>query len=469
MQNEQKEGKVLVVEDHQSMRETLEIFFRRSGYQVESCAGGKEAKERLVAKPSWDLVITDLVMPEVDGIEVLEEVKKIDGTIQVVVITAYARTEDAVRAMKLGAYDYVQKPFSMEELGQTAQNAMEKCRLLRENISLRKTVTGRYGFGTIIGGSPALQEVITTCRKVKDLPSNVLITGESGTGKELIARALHYNGPRAAGPFVVVDCGAIPENLMESELFGHVKGSFTGAVSSHEGLLRAADGGTVFFDEIGELPPALQIKLLRVLQERLVKPVGGVEEHPVDVKVISATSRNIEAEVEREAFRKELYYRLNVIRVDMPPLRKRTEDIPLLADHFAKRFSVEFGKSIGGFTDEAMARLASYPFPGNVRELSNLVERMVALETGEKITLETITRGLEMGKMFAEEEGGAGDLVPQVEAMGIETFLGITEERVLRKFLQAYKGDRKTIAARLGVTERSLRYRLSKYGLIIDE
>jgi two-component system response regulator PilR (NtrC family) len=256
---------------------------------------------------------------------------------------------------------------------------------------------------------------------------------------------------------------------MESELFGHVKGSFTGAVSSHEGLLRAADGGTVFFDEIGELPPALQIKLLRVLQERLVKPVGGVEEHAVDVKVISATSRNIEAEVEREAFRKELYYRLNVIRVDMPPLRKRTEDIPLLADHFAKRFSVEFGKSIGGFTDEAMARLASYPFPGNVRELSNLVERMVALETGEKITLETITRGLEMGKMFAEEEGGAGDLVPQVEAMGIETFLGITEERVLRKFLQAYKGDRKTIAARLGVTERSLRYRLSKYGLIIDE
>ncbi len=449
------------------MRETLEIFFQRQGWDVTSCTGGVEAFDRLVAGSPFEIVMTDLVMPEVDGIEVLKEVKKRDSTTQVVVITAYAKTEDAVRAMKLGAYDYIQKPFSMEELLQTAENAVEKCRLLRENIRLRKTVSGKYQFTNIIGESEPLRQVIETCNKVKDLPSNILITGESGTGKELIARALHFSGPRADRPFVTIDCGAIPENLMESELFGHVKGSFTGATASHEGLLRAADGGTIFFDEVGELPSGLQIKLLRVLQERLVKPVGGVEELPVDVKVIAATSRNIEAEVEQGKFRKELYFRINVIRINMPPLRRRTEDIPLLAEYFMKRFNSEFGKSISGFTEKAVAHMISYPFPGNVRELSNVIERSVALEAGEKITMETLREGLEMGKMLkAEDEKQLSDIVKDVERYGIDAYLGMCEEKVLRKYLQIHGGDRGKIARTLGITVRSLRYRLGKYGLV---
>jgi two-component system response regulator PilR (NtrC family) len=460
-------GRILIVEDHRSMRETLEIFFQRQGWHVTTCSGGVEAFDRLLADAPFEIVITDLVMPEVDGIEVLKEVKKRDSTTQVVVITAFAKTEDAVRAMRLGAYDYIQKPFSMEELLQTAENAVEKCRLLRENIRLRKTVSGKYQFANIIGESEPLRQVIETCNKVRDLPSNVLITGESGTGKELIARALHFSGPRAARPFVTIDCGAIPENLMESELFGHVKGSFTGATSSHEGLLRAADGGTIFFDEVGELPSGLQIKLLRVLQERLVKPVGGVEELPVDVRVIAATSRNIETEVEEGKFRKELYFRINVIRINMPPLRRRKEDIPLLAEYFMKRFNSEFGKSISGFTPEAVDFMTSCPFPGNVRELSNVIERTVALEAGERITLETLREGLEMGKMLkADDEKQMGDVARDVERYGIDAYLGLCEERVLRRFLQLYGGDRSMIARKLGITVRSLRYRLGKYGLV---
>jgi two-component system response regulator PilR (NtrC family) len=462
-------GSILIVEDHKSMRETLEIFFHRNGWVVEACSGGLEAKRRLQAEPPYEIIVTDLVMPEVDGIEVLREVKKLDATMQVVVITAYARTEDAVKAMKLGAYDYIQKPFSMEELLQTAENAVEKCRLLRENISLRQTVSGKYQFSTIVGRSEAIRHVLETCMKVKDLPSSVLITGESGTGKELVARALHYSGPRAARPFVVVDCGAIPETLMESELFGHEKGSFTGATASREGLLRAADGGTVFFDEVGELPAGLQVKLLRVLQERLVKPVGGIGERPVNIKVISATSRAIEHEVEQGTFRKELYYRLNVLRIDMPPLRRRIEDIPLLAEHFVRRFDAEFGKTIAGFTDEAMAFLVRSPFPGNVRELSNIVERAVALETGERITLATLKEGLEMGRMMGDESKKLGDAVRDVEKYGLDAYMGMTEEKVLRKFMETHAGDRAQIARALGITVRSLRYRLSKYGLVSQD
>ncbi len=464
----QREGSIFIVEDHQSMRETLEIFFTRKGWSVHSCPNGKEAIKKLTSFPSFELVITDLVMPEADGIEVLKEVKKLDPTTQVIVITAYAKTQDAVQAMKLGAYDYIMKPFSMEEMQQTAENAIEKCMLLRENISLRKTVGGKYQFSNIIGQSDALKQVIETCLKVKDLPSNVLITGESGTGKELVARALHYSGRRAARPFVVVDCGAIPENLIETELFGHVKGSFTGATASHEGMLRAGNGGTVFFDEIGELPAGLQVKLLRVLQERLVKPVGGVEEYPVDIKVIAATSRNIEADVEKGSFRQELYYRLNVIRVNVPPLRQRLGDIPLLADHFIRNFNLEFGKNISGLTDDALDYLNSNRFPGNVRELSNVVERAVALESGEKISLDTLKEGLNMGRLGDPEKRDVEGMSMELERYGIEGCLGMMEEKILRRYMEQYNGDRAKIAARLGITVRSLRYRLSKYGLVSD-
>jgi len=459
-------GRILIVEDNENMRETLRIFFSKLGYDVRVADGGDKTFEILADKPSWHLVITDLVMPEMDGITVLKEAKKIDETIQVIVITAFGRTEDAVRAMKLGAYHYLQKPFNMDELEQTALNAIEKCLLLRENISFRKTLTVKYGFESIVAKSQKMMEVIDTCRRVKDLPSSILITGESGTGKELIARALHYSSHRSAMPFGVVDCGAIPENLMESELFGHVRGSFTGAISSHEGILRASDGGTVFFDEIGELPLGLQVKILRVLQERVVKPVGGTQEYPVDLRVIAATSRDIEEEVKKDNFRRELYYRLNVIRIIIPPLRERKEDIAPLLEHFLKRFNTAFGKNILRFSESAISRLESYPFPGNVRELSNLVERMVALEVGEEISTETVEKSFTMGKVFEGAEKISEENLSRVEEVGIDTFLGFTEEKILRKFLDLYGWDRKKVAEKLGITERSLRYRLSKYGLI---
>lgn len=465
--------RVVVVDDHQSMRDTLEIFFSREGWDVKTFSDGGQAIEFLKGNISEggecvELVITDLVMEGVDGIEVLKKARQIDSTCQVVVITAYARTDDAVKAMKLGAYDYIQKPFSMDEMLQTAKNAVEKCRLLRENISLRRAVKDRYKFSNIIGKSRAIRQVVEMCMKVKDIPSSVMITGESGTGKELVARVLHFNSLRASRPFVVVDCGAIPEQLIESELFGYVKGAFTGAASSYEGLIRAANGGTVFFDEVGEIPLPLQVKLLRVLQERVVKAIGDVEEHPVDIRVISATSRDIESEVRGGKFREDLYYRLNVMRINVPPLRERKEDIPLLVNHFIGGFSVRFGKYIRGLRPEAEEILIRYDFPGNVRELSNIIERAVALETTEEISAETINESFSMGKRFDYEFPGMEKMVAEVERYGLENFLGMMEEKILRKFVQLHGGDRKKVVKKLGITDRSFRYRLSKFGIKLN-
>jgi two-component system response regulator PilR (NtrC family) len=328
----------------------LEVLFRRAGYEVSLASDGRRGIEaaRAAAVP-FDLVVTDLVMPGADGIEVLRAAKERAADTQVIVITAHATIDTALAAMRAGAHDYVQKPYALEELRVRAERALEKRRLIGENAQLRARVAGRHSFGEIVAMSDRMAAVIGVCRRAAQIPTNVLITGESGTGKELAARAIHHEGTRAGKPFVVVDCGAIPETLIESELFGHVRGAFTGANVAAPGLFRSADGGTVFLDEIAELPLAMQVKLLRVLQERVVKPVGSVEEIAVDVRVIAATNRDLEAEVRAGRFREDLFYRLNVLRVEMPPLRERLADIKPLAEFFLRRYGGQLGRGAKAF------------------------------------------------------------------------------------------------------------------------
>jgi two-component system response regulator PilR (NtrC family) len=456
--------RILVVDDQESMCETLEILFRRAGHDVHTCNGGQRAVEMIRDEPPFDLVITDLVMPGTDGMEVLKASRKHNPECQVIMITAHSTTEAAVSAMKLGAYDYLQKPFSLGEMRITAEKALEKGRLVRENIDLKRRVAGKTTFEDVVGESEAITRVLETIGKVARLPTNVLIVGESGTGKELLARALHSASPRADRPFVVVDCSAIPESLIESELFGHVKGAFTGAVGTRTGLIRAASEGTLFLDEVGELPLAMQAKLLRAIQERTIKPVGSVEEKTVDVRVVAATNRPLEDAIEAGTFRSDLYYRLNVIRVDVPPLRERTGDIPILCNHFIGRYNTSFGKMIQGIEPDALEFLESHPFPGNVRQLSNIVERCVALETADRIRLESIHDGMGIEEpILAITRAKDSDITRQIDDKGIDGVLGGFERSILERYWIKHGGNRKMIAEKLGITVRSLRYRLSKY------
>ena len=390
-------GQILVVDDEQSMREFLAICLRRAGHQVTVAKNGADALGELQRK-QIDVVVTDLKMPgDVDGLGLLKAIKSggvryeatpggtpsmIDP--EVILVTAYATADTALAAMKQGAYDYLTKPFQVDEINAVIGRALEKKALVEENLALRDQVAGRVRLANLLGKSRAMQKVFEMIGKIHSTRTSVLITGESGTGKELVARALHSEGSRAKASFVAVNCGAIPEELMESELFGHKKGAFTGAVSDHVGMFQEANGGTLFLDEIGELPPALQVKLLRALQERKVKPVGSTDEIDLDVRVIAATNRDLEAEVARGAFRADLYYRLNVVEIRIPPLRHRREDIPLLVEHFLKRFSAEHGRAMT-LSNEAMRKIESYDFPGNVRELENMIERAVALSSSNLI------------------------------------------------------------------------------------
>jgi two-component system response regulator PilR (NtrC family) len=376
-------GSILVVDDEQSMREFLAICLRRAGHQVTAAQNGTAAIA-LLDKTPFDVVVTDLKMPgDIDGIGLLKAIKAKDYAIppEVILVTAYATADTALAAMKLGAYDYLTKPFQVDEINVVIARALEKRALVETNLVLRDQIAGRARLGNLLGKSRAMQKVFELISKIHSARTSVLITGESGTGKELVARALHTEGSRAKNPFIAVNCGAIPEELMESELFGHKRGSFTGAIADKRGLFQDANEGTLFLDEVGELSPNLQVKLLRVLQERKVKPVGASEEIETDVRVIAATNRDLEADVARGAFRADLYYRLDVIKIHIPPLRHRREDIPLLAEHFLKRFGVEHRRVVS-MTPEAMKRLEAYDFPGNVRELENIIERAVALSPG---------------------------------------------------------------------------------------
>jgi len=454
-------ARILVCDDEAGLREMLGVLLRRAGYEVELVGGVKTATARLASEAPLDLVICDLAMPDGSGMEVLSAAKQRDLALQVIMITAFATTEQAVEAMRIGAYDYIQKPFKNSELLAQVEKALEKSSIVLENRALRAQVQSTFRVGDLLGKGPRMSAVMDLVRRVASGRSSVLITGESGTGKEMVARALHEAGDRASQPFVTVNCGALPETLMETELFGHEKGAFTGASTRKDGLFRAAQGGTLFLDEIGELPTPLQVKLLRVLQERKVRPVGGTQELEVDVRVVAATNRDVEQSVREGSFRQDLFYRLNVIRIALPPLRDRREDIPMLAAHFLQKHSAFEGKRLS-FSAEALRWVSEQDYPGNVRELENVVERAVAFASEPYVVRADLLGG-------TPDETGAGapdeQLVLPPEGIDLDGHLGALERSLLTQALERSGGNRTSAAKLLKTSFRSLRYRLVKYGL----
>lgn len=455
-------SRILVVDDEESIREFLEIMLKKEGYEITLAEDGQKAKD-LLAKKTFDMIISDLQMPHVTGIELLKHVKESYPDTVFMLITAFGTTETAVEAMKMGAYDYLTKPFKIDEVRLNIQNALRSRNLEVENRSLKKELVKEYSFQNMVGNSPAMHSIYDMIKRVSQTPTNVLITGESGTGKEVVAKAIHYNGPLKDRPFVTVNCGAIPENLMESEMFGHKKGSFTGAVADKAGLFEVADGGTLFLDEVGELPLTIQVKLLRAIQERVIRRVGATEDNKVDVRIIAATNRNLEEMVQKGTFRQDLFYRLNVINIKTPGLRERREDIPLLANHFLKKYNERLNKNIGGISAEAMEILKKYDYPGNVRELENLIERTVALEGGATILPESLPPMVNTSsgrKMASSNEIEIGD-----DGVDLDKVMGQIEKELLIKAIHSAGGVKKRAAKLLHISFRSMRYRIEKYNL----
>ena len=451
-------ARILVVDDEQSMREFLEIFFRGDGYDVVTAGSVVEALTGL-EHDDFDVVISDIQMPEQSGMKLLHYVKDHSPETVIIMITAFATAETAISAMKQGAYDYVTKPFKVDELRLVVEKALEKKLLSTENQRLRTELRTQSRSRTLVGTSRSMQALYDLISQVADTKTNVLVCGESGTGKELVAREIHDQSERRDQPFVAVNCGAIPENLLESELFGHVKGAFTGAVQSKEGLFETAHHGTLFLDEIGELPGPLQVKLLRVLQEKSLRRVGGTSDHQVDVRIVAATNRRLEEEVAASRFREDLYYRLNVIQIELPPLRDRSEDIPLLIQHFVEKYARELSKEIHGVSEAAMQRILRYDFPGNVRELENLVERAVALSPSETIEPASLPPTILEGR-----ERTARTQLP-LEGTNLDGLVDDFERRLLREALLESGGVKKKAAQLLGISFRSFRYRLEKLDL----
>lgn len=451
-------ARILVVDDERSMQEFLEICFRREGYDV-ATAGDVDTALSLLGADDYDVVLSDLQMPGRTGIELLHAVRETSPETAVILITAFATTETAIAAMREGAYDYVTKPFKVDELRLVVEKALEKKLLSRENRRLRSELQSQIRQRDLIGTSAAIHRVHELVGQVAETRTNVLISGESGTGKELVARAIHARSERRDRPFVAINCGAIPENLLESELFGHVKGAFTGAVAGKEGLFETADGGTLLLDEIGELPASLQVKLLRVLQERTIRRVGGTSDRRVDVRILAATNRHLEQEVAAGRFREDLYYRLNVIQIAIPPLRDRLEDIPLLLQHFVEKYSRELGKPIRALRDDAAQHLLTYSYPGNVRELENAIERAVALSKDGEIGADALPPQI-LRPPGPVVEGRVG-----AEGVDLDSLVSEYERGLLVEALARAKGVKKRAAALLGISFRSLRYRLEKLGL----
>ncbi len=455
--------RVLVVDDEPSLRQILRILLQREGYEVIEAPGAAQAAEALRRSPQpLPVVLTDLSMPDGTGLDVLTAAKTRSPATEVIVITAHSSVENAMEAMRAGAYDFVTKPFEPAELALLVKKALEKHAIVTENSRLRARVAG-HARG-LIGKSRAMQAVHEIIDRIADTRTTVLITGESGTGKERVARQIHDQSDRRDAPFLVINCGALPENLMESELFGHEKGAFTGAGTRTQGLFRDAEGGTLFLDEVGELPLSLQVKLLRALQERKVRPVGASREVAVNVRILAATNRDIEAEVEAGRFRQDLYYRLNVIRLELPPLRERREDVALFAEQFVSRFAAELGKEVTGLSADALRALEGYAFPGNVRELENIVERAVALAR---------TKTLGLGDFPPEVSGAAGGtdsglVTLPPDGCDLDGVLTEAERRLIVQALERTGGVRTAAAKLLGISFRSLRYRLTKHGFDDD-
>jgi two-component system response regulator PilR (NtrC family) len=453
-------AKILVVDDDQGMREFMEIMLVQEGYDVTSIGEPVKAID-LCRKTAFDLVITDLKMPKISGIDFLKAIKDQRPDMQVILITAYASGETAIKAMKEGAYDYVEKGGSIEELKKVVRSALQKKGLIENNIEEEKLLTdAANSFCGMIGTNREMLKIFATIKKVSDTLANILILGESGTGKELVASAIHENSSRSKKPFVAINSGGIPENLLESELFGYMKGSFTGAYADRAGFFEMARGGTIFLDEIGELSPTLQVKLLRVVQERTFRRIGGSEDIKVDVRIISATNQNLKERVRKGDFREDLYYRLNVIPIFLPPLRERKEDIPLLINYFIIKYAQMFGKEIRDISSYAMELLTNYAFPGNIRELENIIERSVAMESSNIILPESLT-------LHPEASSGVPKFDIEITDQGIDlnAELGKIEKIIIEKALQKTNRSKVKTAELLNVTFDSLRYRIEKLGI----
>ncbi len=451
---------VLVIDDERSMRDFLAIMLKKEGYQVFLAEDGKTATNS-INKNVFDVVISDIRLPDTNGIELLKHCKKVSPETDFILITAYASTETAVEAVKMGAADYIFKPFDVDELRIRVQRCVTKKRLERENIYLKKSVERQLQFSNIIGQSPKMQNIFELVAKISITNSTVLIWGESGTGKELVSKAIHYNSLRKDHAFVSLNCGAMPENLLESELFGHVKGAFTGAVHNKKGLFEVADRGTLLLDEIGQMSHGMQVKLLRALQEKSIRPVGGNEEIPIDVRVIAATNQDLQKSVEQGTMREDLFYRINVIPIKIPPLRERKDDIHLLVDHFLKKYLGGTGKPKLRISAEAIVLLENYDWPGNVRELENAIERAIALETLDVITSDSLPEKIShlppRGEFNLLELPQNGiDLEGQIERI---------RKEILLEALRRCNGVQKDAANFVGMSFRSFRYYAKKYKL----
>ena len=460
---------ILICDDERSICEMLDITLRREGYKVETVNSGEVAKRKLDSA-LYDVVITDIKMPNIDGIEVLRHAHKVTPDSAVILITAVDDYEAAVEAVKAGgASDYIRKsPAMVDEIKLAIRRSLEKVSLSRQNFALKRDAATRNSLDNIIGVSTAMEHLKDTIRTVASTQSTVLIYGESGTGKELVARAVHSCSPRATEPFVSINCGAFPETLLESELFGYVKGAFTGANQNKRGLFEVADRGTIFLDEIGEMNLSMQVKLLRVLQERCIRPVGGTQEVAIDVRVIAATNRDLERQVAENSFREDLYYRLNVIPITVPPLRERREDVPLLVNHFVKKYAKSAGRNITQVSSESLAQLSSYEWPGNVRQLENTIERAVALETGELLHAQL---PIERAKAKAAAAGVGADTVSVPsgavlpDGMDMEKYVAEIERSLLKSALKQADGVQTRAADVLKISYRSFRHLMKKYEL----
>lgn len=453
-------SKILIVDDELSMREFLEILLSGEGYNVDSAPTETDAIKKL-KKAHYHLVISDIQMPGMGGIALLKKIKSLSPSTEVLMMTAYASTDTAVEAMKSGAYDYITKPFKVDEIKVIINNVLEKVSLKNENILLKKELKEEYRFGDIIGVSSGMREVYDLIMQIAPTKTNILIEGESGTGKELVAKSIHVNSDRKDNPLITVNCGAVPENLLESELFGHIKGAFTGAIANKQGLFELADGGTIFLDEIGEMPIQLQVKILRVIQEKEFRRVGDTKADTTDIRIIAATNKDLEEAIKEGTFREDLYYRLNVIQIKLPPLRERKDDIPSLVSSFVKKYNDEIGKKIKHLSSEALELLLLYDFPGNIRELQNIIERAVALEKNDVILPESLPVKI---KRPTEIIPCIGMEIPS-NGLNMEGIIDEVEKGLLTQALQIEGGVKTKAAKLLKLSFRSFRYRLKKYGL----
>jgi two-component system response regulator PilR (NtrC family) len=446
--------KILIVDDEKSMCQYLSIMLKKEGYKVKTASSGTKAVAE-VKESNYDVVITDIRMEGMDGIEVLTAVKEVDPSIPVIIMTAYASQKTAIEALNNGAFHYlIKRAAKNDQIKMVIRNALDVHRVKSENTFLKRQLKSKDDFKEIIGKSEEIRKVFTLVDKVADTDSTILVCGESGTGKELIARAIHYRSERASSPFVSINCGALPENLLESELFGHVKGSFTGAIKDKDGLFKVASGGTFFLDEVGETSPAIQVKLLRVLQEREIIPVGGTSPIKVNARLIAATNADLERAVQEDTFRADLYYRLNVIPIVIPPLRYRRDDIPLLVEHFLEKASAKTGEK-KKISKEAMGLLTEYDFPGNVRELENIMERAVILQEGEQVDVEDLP-----DKVRSKSSGRRGLGIDRAQ-MTLEEL----EKEYLISVLEETNWQKKKASSILGINASTLYRKIQRYGL----